>query len=117
MAKKLIKSEACGDNSEFFQLGKNTEFSGKAPFFIVQGLDDNDSIVDFKPLDQIKGKGGITELDIHCLEAIVELAGDSYTDVQEVENHTGYKLQSIRNFATKLAKQEGGLLVAHALSD
>ena len=89
----------------------------QSPFFVVQGLDANDSIVDFKPLNQIKGKGGITELDIRCLEAIVELAGDSYTDVQEVENHTGYKLQSIRNFATKLSKQEGGLLVAHTLSD
>ena len=117
MPKKLIKSIAFIENGEAGQGAKIAEFSGKAPFFVVQGLDDNDSIVDFKPLDQIKGKGGITELDIRCLEAIVELAGDSYTDVQEVENHTGYKLQSIRNFATKLSKQEGGLLVAHTLSD
>jgi len=54
MPKKQIKSIACGENSETRTLFANTEFSGKAPFFVVQGLDDNDSIVDFKPLDQIK---------------------------------------------------------------
>jgi len=54
MPKKQIKSIACVENSESRHRDAKTDFSGKAPFFVVQGLDDNDSIVDFKPLDQIK---------------------------------------------------------------